>query len=267
MKKFLTSVMVAAALVFTGCTKVPDGYTGIRSTFSGEIKEEPLTQGWHQSVIDDIVLVSSRNIVRDISTTPMVSEKIPMDVFAVKVNYGVNPVKAPYIYKTEKAQHIQTEDGDVYLMAKYVDFITTSAVNDVVSGYKALEVNDKRTEIEGKIKDAIVSKLKHEQKADFLNINAVNVINVKPPKSVIESSIAIVNSQNALQTKINEVEIAKQESIRMAELSKQSDTAYIDLLQAQATKTKADALLVAATKGSVSVWVIPDGVTGVGNLK
>ena len=266
MNKIFAVMAICFAIVMTGCTKVSDGYAGIRQTFSGEILDEPLNQGWNQNMFGDVIKVSTRNIVVDVSATPMVAERIPMATFAMKVNYGINAAKAPFIYKTEKAQHVTTEDGDVYLMLRYVEFISKSAINDVLPQYKALDVNDNRTAIEGKVKAAILEKLKFEGKADYLNINSVNIIDVKPPQSIINSSIAIVNSQNALQTKINEVEVAKQESIRMAELSKQTDANYVNLLKAQADKTRADAMLVAATKGSVSVWVIPDNVNAVGNL-
>lgn len=261
-----TIVFIAVAYLLCNITRITDGYIGIKQTFTGEIVDKSVAQGLHLTPFSTVTPVSVRNIIRDIDATPMVSEKIPMNTFKIKVSYNVLAEKAPYIYKTEKLQHITTEDGDIFLMAKYVDYIAKAAVNDVIANYKALSVNDNRSKIESEIKAAIIAKLLSANKADYLAINEVNIIDIKPPQSVINSSIAIVNSQNALQTKINEVEVAKQESIRMSELAKQADSNYVNLLNAQAQKVKADALMVAAQKGSVNVWVIPDDITSVGNL-
>lgn len=266
MNRIIGAFAVMAMIVFSGCVRVTDGEAGIRITQTGEIPDQVLDQGLYQVALGDVVVVSSRNIVLDIASQPMVMEKIPMSVFNIKVNYGVNHSKVPFIYRTQSGQHITSDDGSVYLLAKYIKYLANSAVNDVLSNYRALEVNSNRDKIEKEIKDVIIKKLISQKKSDLVNINEINILDVRPPNSVIESSIKIVNSSNALQTKINEVEIAKQESIRMAEEAKQTDDKYIELLNAKSRKTAADAMLIAATKGSLNTWVVPDGFTSLGSV-
>lgn len=256
-KKYIGGFIVALSLV--GCqpfTKITDAETGIRETFSGEIEDKVLYQGFHQTVIGDVIKVSKRNLVINVTAQPIVVEKIPMSTFEMKVNYGIVPSMAAVAYKTEKAQHIITDDGDVYLLGQYVQYVANSSIQDVVSKYKALEVNDNRTKIEVEIKDAINSKLKAQGKSKFVTVNEINILKVVPPKSILDSSVAIVNSQNALKTKQNELEVAKVEQEVKRTLAETASTQYTDLLKAEAEKMTAEALLKAAEKGTLNTMVI-----------
>lgn len=266
MKKLLAATLIVTTMLTTACTRVTDAETGIRQTFSGEIVDQTLPQGLHQTVVGDVIKVSKRNLVLSVEAQPIVSEKIPMQSFQMKVNYGIVPENAAIAYKTEKAQHIITDDGDVYLLGQYVQYVSNSAINDVVSKYKALEVNDNRAKIETEIKNSINTKLKSQGKDKFVRVNEINILKVLPPQSILNSSLAIVNSENALKTKQNELEVARVESEKQKVLAEQADGRYINLLKAEAEKTKAEAMLKAAEKGSLVTYVVPDSFTSLGNL-
>ena len=247
--------------------RITDADTGIRQTFSGEIEDTVLGQGLHQTLIGDVIKVSKRNLVLNVDSQPIVVEKIPMQDFQLKVNYGIVPENAAIAYKTEKAQHIVTEDGDVYLLGQYVQYVANSAINDVVSKYKALAVNDNRATIETEIKNSINLKLKVQGKDRFVKVNEINILKVSPPKSILDSSLAIVNSQNALKTKQNELETARVETKIKRVLAENASDKYVDLLRAEAEKTKAEALLKAAEQGTLNTMVIvPDKFTSIGKL-
>lgn len=247
--------------------RITDADTGIRQTFSGEIEDTVLGQGLHQTLIGDVIKVSKRNLVLNVDSQPIVVEKIPMQDFQLKVNYGIVPENAAIAYKTEKAQHIVTEDGDVYLLGQYVQYVANSAINDVVSKYKALAVNDNRATIETEIKNSINLKLKAQGKDRFVKVNEINILKVSPPKSILDSSLAIVNSQNALKTKQNELETARVETEIKRVLAENASDKYVDLLRAEAEKTKAEALLKAAEQGTLNTMVIvPDKFTSIGKL-
>lgn len=264
-KKFVVFGLIAMSAV--GCTRITDAEVGIRETFSGEIEDRVITQGLHQIIVGDIIKVSKRNLVLNVETQPIVVEKIPLQSFQMKVNYGVVSENAAIAYKTEKAQHITTDDGDVYLLGQYVNYVANSAVNDVVSKYKALEVNDNRTKIEVEIKDAINSKLKAQGKDKYVKVNEINILKVTPPKSILDSSLAIVNSANALKTKQNELEVARVEQEVKRVLAENADTKYIDLLRAESEKIKAEAMLEAAKKGTLNTMVVvPEKFTSLGKV-
>lgn len=265
-KNIVLAGLIGLSLV--GCTRITDGETGIRETFSGEIEDKVLTQGLHQTVVGSVVKVSKRNLVLNVQAQPIVIEKIPMSTFEMKVNYGIVPEMAAVAYKTEKAQHIVTEDGDVYLLGQYVQYVANSAIQDVVSKYKALEVNDNRGKIEQEIKDSINSKLKAQGKDKFVKVNEINILKVTPPQSILNSSIAIVNSENALKTKRNELEVAKVEQEVKEVLAKSASTQYTELLKAEAEKITAEALYKSAEKGTLnSMVIVPKDFTSLGNVK
>lgn len=263
-KKLL--VLSLIGLSVTGCTKVMDSEVGIRQTFTGEIEEKVLTQGLHQVVIGDVVKVSKRNLVLPtITAKPIVQEKIAMNSFQMKVNYGIVPENAAIAYKTEKAQNMTTEDGDVYLLGHYVDYVSKAAINDVVSRYKALEVNDNRAKIEAEIKDTINKKLEASNKSKFVRVNEISVIDIQPPSQITESSAAILKSEQDLKTRKNELEVAKVEQEKMRVLASQADAQYVNLLNAQARVTEAEALKIAASKGNVQTIIVPHNFQSLGN--
>ncbi len=268
MKKLLTALLIGTTVLTTACTRITDGETGIRETFSGEIEDKVLTQGLHQTVVGSVVKVSKRNLVLSVQAQPIVVEKIPMSAFEMKVNYGIVPDMAAIAYKTEKAQHIVTEDGDVYLLGQYVQYVANSAIQDVVSKYKALEVNDNRGKIEQEIKESINAKLKGQGKDKFVKVNEINILKVTPPQSILNSSIAIVTSLNQLKTKQNELETSKVETEIKRVLAENASQKYIELLQAEAEKTKSEALLEAAKKGTLNTMVIvPEKFNSLGSIK
>lgn len=266
----LSKLLVVGLMVSTmvGCVRITDGETGIRETFSGEIEDRVLNQGLHQTVVGSVVKVSKRNLVLSVEAKPIVVEKIPMSTFEMKVNYGIVPEMAAIAYKTEKAQHIVTEDGDVYLLGQYVQYVANSAIQDVVSKYKALEVNDNRSKIEQEIRDAINAKLKAQGKDKYVRVNDINILKVTPPQSILDSSVAIVNSSNNLKTKLNELEVAKVEQQVKKVLAESASNQYTELLKAEAEKITAEALLKAAEKGTLtSMVIVPKDFSSLGQVK
>lgn len=270
LKWIILAVITAFVLLVGSCsfTRVTDADVGIRQTFSGEIEDKVLQQGLHQTLIGDVIKVSKRNLVLAVSAQPIVVEKVPMSAFEMKVNYGIVPDNAAIAFKTEKAQHITTDDGEVYLLGQYVQYVAGSAIQDVISKYKALEVNDNRTKIETEIKEQINAKLIAQGKAKFVKVNEINILKVTPPQSILNSSLAIVNSQNALKTKQNELDTAKVETEVKRVLAENASEKYIDLQRAEAELTKAQALKIAAEKGTLnSMVIVPEKFSSLGAIK
>lgn len=269
MKKLLTVLLIGTTVLTTACTKLNDTQVGVsEGRFSGEISDTVATQGIHQVLTQKITELSKRNLVLTVDTQPIVSEKVALSAFQAKVNYGIVPENAAIAYKAEKAQHITTEDGDVYLLGQYVHYVANSAIQDIVSKYKALEVNDNRTKIEQEILTAINAKLKAQGKNIYVKANEVNILKVTPPQSIMNSSLSIVTSLNQLKTKQNELETAKVETEIKRVLAENASEKYIELLQAEAEKTKSEALLEAAKKGTLNTMVIvPEKFNSLGNMK
>lgn len=270
LRKLAVGLLIATSVAMTACSpysRVTDAEVGIRETFSGEIEDKILQQGLHQTVIGDVIKVSKRNLVMQVNTNPITQEKVPMAAFVTKINYGIVPDNAAIAFKTEKAQHLIVE-GETFLMGKYIQDITDASVQTAVSKYKALEVNDNRTDIEAAIKTELNKRLKLAGKDKFVVVNEVNVLKVQPHSSIVASSLAIVNSQNALKTKQNELETAKVETEVKRVLAENASTKYIDLQRAEAELTKAQALKIAAEKGTLNTMVVvPEKFSSIGQVK
>lgn len=269
LSKIVISVVAVICLIIAAnsFTRVTDTDVGIRQTWSGEIEDVTLKQGLHQTLIGDVIKVSRRNLTLTVSTNPITVEKVPMAQFITKVNYGIVADNAAIAYKTQKSEH-KIVDGETLLMGKYIEDITDAAVQTAVSKYKALDVNDSRTEIEAAIKAELNKRLKLANRDRFAVVNEVNVLNVQPHDSIVKSSLAIVNSQNALKTKQNELETAKVETEVKRVLAENASEKYIDLQRAEAELIKSQALLKAAEKGTLNTMVIvPEKFSALGAVK
>lgn len=270
-KRLAVIGLVAAMTVSVGCSRVTDAEVGVKTTISGEIVENAQTQGIYFPWFYDLEKFSTRNIILNVSARPIV-ENVPMEGMLIRVNYSIKPELAPEMWKTQKGQHLTVQgDGgegskEVFLMGSYVDMIAKNAMMDVVKGYKALEVNEKRSEIEPLLKKKIVDTIEAQGRSKYVNISEVNMITAQPPQSVVQSAQRYLTSLNDLKTKQNEVQIAKEESERLKALASQSDAQTIDYLKAQSEATRAEAFKIMAENKSVSkVLIVPENFTSLGN--
>lgn len=257
------ALVVSMAIGLANCTRVDDGQIGIaKSRGNGEIADQYISQGWTQTLTKEVIQVSTRNIIVNINATPVVSEGIAMSKFEAKVNYGIVPQTAPFIYKTEKNQHKVTEDGDVYLLGEYVELMARSAISDVVRNYPAMMVNTKRDQIEREIKEALIAKLEAKGKLKYVNINEVNLIAIDPPQSIKDSVEKIVRTENEKKSMENEVEKARLEKEKNEILASSSGKQYVDLLNAQSNLNFSEAAKIAASKGQFMPMLVPHGFNG-----
>lgn len=264
-KKLLSTMLIGTlAFAIPACTRIDDGMAGIsQGRMSGEISEQVMSQGWKQTFTQSIIKVSTRNIIIPIETNPVIKEGIPMAKFDVKVNYGIVPTTAPYVYKTESSQHsTNPENGDLYLLGKYVEYVARSSISDVVRQYSAMDVNQKRDEIEAQIKETINRKLVSQGKAKFVKVNEINILAIEPPKSIVTSVENIIKTENDKKAKVNEVETARLEQEKMEILAKQADTKYIQLMQAQSQVNFSEAAKISASKGQFMPMLVPYGFNG-----
>ena len=144
----IVAIILALIIIPASFTRITDADVGIRQTFSGEIEDTVLGQGLHQTVVGDVIKVSKRNLVLNVESQPIVVEKIPMQEFQLKVNYGIVPSNAAIAYKTEKAQHIITvsnysKDDLVKTYAVKAEKITV-AWNAASNIFKPIELEQKQ---------------------------------------------------------------------------------------------------------------------------
>lgn len=273
LKRLAVIGLVSSMALGVGCTRVTDAEVGVKTTWGGEIVESAVTQGVYFPWVYDLNKFSTRNLILNVSAQPIV-ENVPMDGMSIRVNYSIKPDLAPEMWKTQKGQHLVRDGGEgdeekeTFLMGKYIEMISRNAMLDVVKNYKALEVNEKRSEIEPLLKAKIAQTVRAEGRDKYVNIHEVNILSANPPKSVVQSAQRYLTSLNDLKTKQNEVQIAKEESERLKALASQADSQTIQYLKAQAESTRAEAFKLMAENKSVSkVLIVPENFTSLGNTQ
>ncbi len=260
---FKYSIVAAAIVASSACTRIETGSTGVRINASKEVQPGELLPGtWNQTVIGDVLIFPTKDITIDLQNkTPMTAENTALADFDITVVYGINPASVADLYSTKsKSFHAMESDGDVVLMYNYMSTLVNNASYKVVRKYTNLEAADNRPKIEQEIREAVTAQLESEKLGNALTLTVVQVRNVLPNSAILESATALVRSQNELKVKENEVKIAEAEARRMKALAENSGQS-IAYMNAQATLTLAEA----AKEGKVNTILIPHGMTMFGS--
>lgn len=270
MNKFLKYLaIVAIAISSAACTRIETGEVGLRINASKQIEGRELTEGsWNQTLWGSVQTFPIRDIVGIVEDAqPLTSETIALAEFDATYTYSINPSLVSEIYSTKsKSFHAYPSEGpnrgDVLLMGQYMNQTFRNAMYEVVRDYPALNLNDKRAEIENKLRQKIMHTLAADKLDSFLTLSTLQVRKMLPPASILESSAAVVRAENDLKVKTKEVAIAEAEAKRMQALSSnsQSSIAYMD---AQARLNISTAVLA----GKVNTIVIPADFKGFVNVK
>ena len=266
-KILLATVFCVAVVGLSACTRIDDSEVGVRRTFGGVIKDQELGTGFHQTMVGEVIHFAAKEILlSQDDLTPQSKDKSVLSDFDINFTYTLDSSNTAEYYKTySTSSHLKPKDHEeFYPMGAVVSTIVRASTYSAVAEFDALEINNKRPQIEVRIIQIANAKLQAEGLAK-IRVKMVNVRNISLADDVVASANLVVKSQNDLATKKNEVLIAVQEAERIKALSAQSDDSYVSLLDAQTRKVQADAMLMAAGKGS-TIWVVPQGFTALGNV-
>lgn len=253
-----------AAILLSGCTRIETGEVGLRVNASRQVEGTELQPGsWNQTIIGDVLTFSVKDIpiVLD-NKQPLTSDNSALADMDVTSIYAINPSSVSDLWGNKsKAFHSSSKDGDVLLMYNYMGTIINNAVYRAVREHKALEVSDKRQQIEEKIKQYVNETLRADKLDMALNLTTVQIRNILPAKEIIDSANAVVRAANDLKVKETEVAIAEAEARRMAALAKNSEQS-IAYMNAQAAMKIAEGVAT----GKVHSIVVPHDFKGIVNV-
>lgn len=255
MNRFAKLSLVAAAVVLaSGCTRIETGEVGVRVGFDKQVKPGELLPGsFNQVLIGDVLTfpVKDVNVTLE-NMTPVAKDNSTMKDLDAVVVYNINPQQVSELYSTKnKAFHVEHK-GDTLLMYNYIVQNTRNAVYKAARRYDALDMADNRSEMENFIKDEIVRNLAEEKLDGSITISQVLIRNVLPADSVVESANALVRAKNELKQKEVEVKTAEAEARRMSALANQG-TQSIQYMQAQAMLNISEGIKA----GKVQTIVVP----------
>lgn len=266
MKKFVFSMVVASVVILSGCTRIETGEVGLRVDASKQIQGTELLPGsFNQTMIGDVLTFPVRDIVMTLENkTPMTSDNSSLQDFDMNVIYTINPSSVSDLWSTKsRSFHMYGErSGDWYLMYNYVQQLANNAAYKAVRKYNALTIADNRQNIESDVRLLINEELKEQKLDSALNITTVQVRNILPAQSILDSANSYVKAQNELRIKSTEVDIAKKEAERMEALARNSGQS-IAYMQAQAQMKIAEGI----AEGKVNTIVVPMDFKGMINVK
>ena len=254
MKRIFTLSILAAAVLATGCTRIETGEVGVRVGFDKQVQSGELLPGsFNQTLIGDVLTFPIKDVnVTLENMTPVASDNSTMKDLDAVVVYNINPQNVAELYSTKNKSFHADFKGDTYVMYNYIVQNARNAIYKAARKYEALDMADKRSEMEKFIQDEIVRNLAEEKLDGSIIISQVMIRNVVPADSVVESANALVRSKNELKQKEVEVKTAEAESRRMAALANNSG-ASIAFMQAQAMLNISEGI----KNGQVQTIVVP----------
>ena len=263
MKRIFVMLMVVAGALLTGCTRIESGTVGLRVDMSRQIQGVELQPGsWNQTLIGSVLEFQVRSIPTGWENLrPQTADNSTLKDFDINIIYEVNPSSVSELWTNQSRSFHTYEHGDYMLMKNYMSQALSSASAKAVRKYKALEVADRRGDIEKDVHDILSDMLKEEKLEKAITVSQVRVTNATPADDIVASANAAVRAQNDLKTKQIEVQIAQQEAIRIQTLN--SNSQAIPYMNAMANMEIAKAI----REGKVNTIVIPSDFKGMISTK
>ena len=255
MNRFVKLSLVAAAVVLaTGCTRIETGEVGVRVGFDKQVTPGELLPGsFNQVLIGDVLTfpVKDVNVVLE-NMTPVAKDNSTMKDLDAVVVYNINQSQVAELYATKNKSFHAEFKGDTYVMYNYIVQNARNAIYKAARRYEALDMADNRTDMENFIKEEITRNLAEEKLDGSINITQVMIRNVVPADSVVASANDLVRAKNELKQKEVEVKTAEAEARRMAALANNSSSS-IAFMQAQAMLNISEGIKA----GKVQTIVVP----------
>jgi regulator of protease activity HflC (stomatin/prohibitin superfamily) len=259
MMRFIKVGFVLAAVALTSaCTRIETGEVGVRVGFDKQVQSGELLPGsFNQTLVGTVLTfpIKDVNVALD-NMTPVAADNSTMKDFDAVVVYNINPAQVAELYSTKNKSFHAEFKGDTYVMYNYIVQNARNAIYKAARKYEALDMADKRSDMEKFIQDEIVRNLAEEKLDGSIMISQVMIRNVVPSDTVVESANALVRSKNELKQKEVEVKTAEAESRRMAALANNSG-ASIAFMQAQAMLNISEGI----KNGKVQTVVVPSNMT------
>jgi hypothetical protein len=257
------SLISAAVLLATGCTRIETGEVGVRVGFDKQVQQGELLPGsFNQVLIGDVLTFPIKDVnVKLEDMTPVAKDNSTMKDFDAVVIYNINQAQVAELYSQKSQAFHARHNGDIYLMYNYIVQTARNAIYKEARKYEALDMADNRQAMEQSIKEQIQKSLTEEKLDGSLIIGQVLIRNVVPADSVVASANDLVRSKNELKQKEVEVKTAEAEARRMQALASQGAQS-IAYMQAQAMMNISEGV----KNGKVQTIVVPQDFKGMVNV-
>ena len=238
MKRFALVVLALVAMNFlSGCTSVESGNTGVRTTFTGEVKKQELPQGLYATVTSSVDHFSCKEITIPLDNmTPKAGDNLSMEDMDIEIYYTVlcDQVAEQYLKYSDRTAYDQNK-GVYYAGYRVVESEGLNAAYDAVSDLDSLEVHKNRDVIKKRIKEQLQATIDGKEPGVY-TITRVIIRNADTDASVEESIRIAVKKDKELEAARTQVLILEQQSLANDKLTKSLSpeilrSKYLDVLQ------------------------------------
>lgn len=191
----------AVVLIFTAgqFTTINTGENGLYVNWQGQVKNEILNSGIKYDGLGSIKVFNTRKItVQSNDLTPKTKDNTIMKDMDVVVTYSLSPSSLYEFYTGyDMSNHSISDNGQIELMSSFIKRLITSAVNQSVDEYPALEVNSSLDKIQDTIRNNLNFALEKNNLAGKIQIESVVVVKADLPSDLVASVNRVVAAQSA----------------------------------------------------------------------
>lgn len=222
--------LMTALLAATGCTQIEPGEVGVEVMF-GKITPGVQQPGLYLTVLDRVERMSIRTQTYTMAGTGaegqangsvnvLAKDQLPV-LLDVSVMFHLNGARAIEVYRNFGATY---DDGIVHPLVR-------TAVRDAASEFTAVDLVDRRTELQGRMGDLVRAQLASTLRArhvdaDAVVIDGILIRNIDLPQS-LDEAIANVQRQRQLTAASVQANLTAQQEAARALTAANGDAAAL----------------------------------------
>lgn len=205
---FVTS---CAALTLTACGAIQTGEVGVRTTFTGKVVAEEISQGFYTHITSDVREFSTKEIAIELfDMKPKAGDNLTLDDLDIEVYYTIQPSSVVDMHIKYANRHARSGSGSYLPVYNLVKSFAREAVYETVSEYDSLVVHQERDKIRLQVKDRTQEALDSTDPGVF-QIQKVVIRDVKTDPTIEDSIKLAVARNKELEAKKIELQIAREQ--------------------------------------------------------
>lgn len=215
-----TLFLLAAAALLGACSQIDTGNVGVERTL-GKVNSDALPPGVYFTLFKTVDEFTAKEVSFALENlTPKSRDNLTMKDVDIDVYYKVTPAAIPGLfikYQGDVVQHKQVvKDGTSDLVVAYGRVLREAreAVYKSIAGMDATTMHTKRTELAESVRKTLQAELDATDKGAF-TVTAVNVRNLLTDPAIEAAIRQRAETDQAIEKKRKEVELAKAEAERL----------------------------------------------------
>lgn len=220
MKTIRTLFLLATAVLLGACSQIDTGNVGVERTL-GKVSTDALPPGVYFTLFKTVDEFTAKEVSFSLENlTPKSRDNLTMKDVDIDVYFKITPASIPGLfvkYQGDVVQHKQVvKDGTSDLLVAYSRVLREAreAVYKSIAGMDATTMHTKRTELAEAVRRTLQAELDATDKGAF-TITAVNVRNLLTDPAIEAAIRGRAETDQAIEKKRKEVELAKAEAERL----------------------------------------------------